>query len=163
MGIDPGTSRIGFGVIRGTGAPELVDCGLLSVPSSPAPHRHLHEISKGLDRLIRRHRPALIAVEKLYVAKNSKAALAIAQARGVILLSAEKHGIPLAEYAPTRVKKMVTGYGAANKKGVTLMVCRILRVPRIDGPDDVTDALAVAIAAAGEYRLRLRIPHNNNS
>ncbi len=155
LGVDPGTSRVGYGIIRGAGTPTLIDCGLLRVLSSPSSsHRHLHEIAQELERLIRKHRPVMVAVEKLYVAKNSKAALAIAQARGVILLSAEKHGIPLVEYAPSSVKKAVTGYGAADKKGVARMVKSILRTPKIEGPDDVTDALAVAIAASGEERFR---------
>src|SRR3989338_3991911 len=120
LGIDPGTSRVGYGLIRGSGTPTLIDCGLLRVRSSPSSSlHHLHEI---------------------------------AQARGVILLAAERHGIPLAEYAPSSVKKAVTGYGAADKKGVARMVKSILHVPKIEGPDDVTDALAVAITAAGEYR-----------
>src|SRR3989344_5154544 len=98
LGIDPGTSRVGYGLIRGSGTPTLIDCGLLRVRSSPSSSlHHLHEIAQELERLIRKHRPAMVAVEKLYVAKNSKAALAIAQARGVILLAAERHGIPLAE------------------------------------------------------------------
>lgn len=157
MGIDPGTSRVGFGVVRGTGTLELLDCGLLRISPRPtASLRYLDEIWAELERLIRTYRPAIIAVEKLYVAKNSKAALAIAEARGVILLAAERHGIPVLEYAPASVKKIVTGYGASDKKGVARMVCRLLRVPSVEGPDDVTDALALAIVAAGEARARRR-------
>lgn len=158
LGIDPGTSRVGYGLVRGAGTPVLVACGLLRIPSSPSTSlRHLREISQELERLIRRRRPAAVAVEKLYVAKNSKATLAIAQARGVILLAAERYGVPVIEYTPSSVKKAVTGYGASDKQAVALMVRNILRVSKIEGPDDVTDALALAIAAAGEFRLRERL------
>lgn len=147
LGIDPGTSRVGYGVICGKSSPALVACGLLEL-GAPKSSR-LKAISRELELIMTKHRPALVAVEKLYVAKNSKAALAIAEARGVILLAAQKRGVPIAEYAPASVKKAVTGYGAADKKAVALMVRSILRVPKIEGPDDVTDALALAIAAAG--------------
>lgn len=104
-----------------------------------------------------KHKPDVLAIEKLYFAKNQKTALAVAQARGVILLAGKEHGLRIREYAPNEVKIGVTGYGAADKKAVLKMVRLILKRPDLSVIDDASDALALAILAANE-----RLIHTSN-
>jgi len=154
LGIDPGTRRVGYGVVRKDGSNVFfVAAGLLDVKSKediPA----LCETKRGIDRLIKKYKPNIMGVEKLYFAKNQKTALAVAQARGVILLAAAERTIPIKEYAPNEVKSGITGYGFADKKAVLKMVRLILGESALKVIDDVSDALAIAIIAAGE-----RTPH----
>ena len=153
LGIDPGTRRIGYGIVRtgvsaanmdGSNSVEFVDAGILSIESKDDPSA-LVETKRGMDALIEKYRPESIAIEKLFFAKNQKTALAVAQARGVILLAAREHGIRIREYAPNEVKLAITGYGFADKKAVLKMVRLTLRRNDIDVIDDASDALALAI------------------
>lgn len=150
LGIDPGTRRVGYGVIlQEKNEAIFVEAGILEIKSTDDIGA-LKEIKKGLDKIILKHKPDVLAIEKLYFAKNQKTALAVAQARGVILLAAAEQGIRIREYAPNEVKMGVTGYGAADKKAVLKMVRLILKTPGLSVIDDASDALALAILAAGE-------------
>jgi len=150
IGIDPGTRRVGYGVILQERTEAIfVEAGIIAIASTDDVGA-LYETKQGLDKLIIKHKPDVLAVEKLYFAKNQKTALAVAQARGVILLAAKEHGVRIREYAPNEVKLGVTGYGAADKKAVLKMVRIILKQPGMDVIDDASDALALAILAAGE-------------
>jgi crossover junction endodeoxyribonuclease RuvC len=150
IGIDPGTRRVGFGVILQEGTEAIfVEAGILPIRSSDEPGA-LREIKQALDALIKKHAPDVLAVEKLYFAKNQKTALAVAQARGVILLVAREQKLRIREYAPNEVKAGVTGYGSADKKAVLKMVRLILKKPELSVIDDASDALALAIMAANE-------------
>lgn len=150
LGIDPGTRRIGYGVIlQEQNEAIFVEAGIMPIKSTDDISA-LYELKKGLGKLIAKHEPDVLAIEKLYFAKNQKTALAVAQARGVILLAAREHGIRIREYAPNEVKMGVTGYGAADKKAVLKMVRLILKKPGLSVIDDASDALALAILAAGE-------------
>jgi len=156
IGIDPGTRRVGYGVIlQEQGEAIFVEAGIMPITSTDDIGA-LYETKKGLDKLIAKHKPDVLAVEKLFFAKNQKTALAVAQARGVILLAAKEHGVRIREYAPNEVKIGVTGYGAADKKAVLKMVRVILKQPGMTMIDDASDALALAILAAGERLIHTR-------
>jgi crossover junction endodeoxyribonuclease RuvC len=112
----------------------------------------LHE---ALSELIAAHRPALVAVERLFFNRNVQTAFAVGQARGAVLLTAAQHGLPVYEYAPHEVKLAVTGSGRADKGQVQRMVQVILGLAALPRPDDAADALAIAICLAHAYRPEL--------
>lgn len=154
LGIDPGTSRIGYGVIKkDRGALLFLGAGILKVRNSGKEHP-IQEIKKGVDALIKKWRPEILAVEKLYFSKNQKTAMAVAQARGVILLAGLETGVEVREHSPNEIKSGVAGYGFADKKAVAKMVNLILRTPRLKIIDDASDALAIAIFAAQKDRIK---------
>ncbi|HTY40090.1 MAG TPA: crossover junction endodeoxyribonuclease RuvC [Candidatus Paceibacterota bacterium] len=145
LGIDPGTRRVGYGLIEKTdGQLRLVDAGLLKIAGSDDAAA-LVELRSHLSELIKTHRPDRLAVEKLFFSQNRTTALQVAQARGVVLLTATEAGIPIFEYAPNEVKAAVTGHGLSDKEAVLKMVRLILGVPNLDVIDDASDALALAI------------------
>lgn len=151
LGIDPGTTRAGYGVIQdGAGGPRLVTAGILKVPRAGDKADILEAIRSGVAALCAEHHPDIVAIEKLFFAKNRKTALAVAEARGVMLVAAREAGAVIREYSPNEVKMAVTGYGSADKKAVLKMVRLILRVPDLKVIDDASDALAIALAAAGK-------------
>jgi crossover junction endodeoxyribonuclease RuvC len=153
LGIDPGTRRIGYGVVECNGPTVLfVAAGILSITSTNDVSA-LEETKKGLDSLIKKHRPDVVAIEKLFFAKNTKTALAVAQARGVILLAIKERGVRIKEYTPNEVKSGVAGYGFADKKAVLKMVRLILNKKDLAVIDDASDALALAILSTGDRLL----------
>jgi len=158
LGIDPGTARCGFGVVeQDRGDLRLLDCGLIDTPAgTPAGHR-LTAIYSRLTELINTYKPAAVAVEELFYGNNAKTAIAVGQARGVILLAAAHHSIATAEYTPPQVKLAVTGYGKADKEQVRSMVKTVLNLKELRGPDDTSDAVAVALCHAFSCRLTDRI------
>lgn len=157
LGIDPGSARVGFGLIKKDGsALKLLDSGLLKV-SSKEKNSRLVDVADSLDKLIKKHKPDIISLEKLFFMKNIKTAMEVAQARGVLTLIALQNKILLFEYAPSEVKIAVTGFGMADKKAVAKMVAKILNVDKINQLDDATDAIAIAITAAVSYKNNLRI------
>ncbi|MDE2018914.1 MAG: crossover junction endodeoxyribonuclease RuvC [Patescibacteria group bacterium] len=150
LGIDPGTRRIGYGLVEKKHADVgFITAGLLKIESKndiPA----LEEVKREIDRLIKQYQPDVVAVEKLYFAKNQKTGIAVAQARGVVLLAAAECGISVKEYTPNEIKLGVTGYGFADKKAVLKMVRLILNKQDLKIIDDASDALAIAIMGCGE-------------
>lgn len=153
LGIDPGTAATGYGVLERNGARlRAIDFGCLGTDPTATPAERLLAIHAGIGELIETHRPALVAVERLFFNRNVQTALSVGQARGVILLAAAQHGIPVHEYTPNEVKVAVTGYGRAPKDQVQRMVQLVLGLPSLPHPDDAADALAVAICLAHAYR-----------
>ncbi len=149
LGIDPGTTRIGYGVIEQKGARFIhIASGLFPVSRGTLSER-LVILEKNLDILLRKHRPQTAGVEKVFLHTNQKTAIEVAEARGVILLVLRKHGVPLIELSPPEIKLAVGGDGRATKAGVARMVSHFLGESLSGKLDDVTDALAVAIAASG--------------
>ncbi|HEX4104568.1 MAG TPA: crossover junction endodeoxyribonuclease RuvC [Candidatus Paceibacterota bacterium] len=149
LGIDPGTRRIGYGLVKHErGAFTLMAAGILEIKSKDDASA-LRETKDGIDALIKKHKPEVMGIEKLFFAKNQKTAIAVAQSRGVALLAATECGLPLKEYTPNEVKLGVTGYGLADKKAVLKMVRLTLGAHDLAVIDDASDALALAIMACG--------------
>jgi crossover junction endodeoxyribonuclease RuvC len=147
LGIDPGTATTGYGLVRDLpdSSLQVVDYGTFVTPAGlPAPER-LSMLYHCLQELLLLHRPDSSAVEKLFFQSNVKTALAVGQARGVVLLALAESGLEVAEYTPNEVKQAVVGYGSADKKQVQEMVRVLLAMPQIPKPDDAADALAIAI------------------
>lgn len=149
LGIDPGLADTGFGVIQKQGSKlKLVDYGCIKTSSKLAMENRLEEIYQSLAKLIKKYRPQIIAVEKLFFCKNVKTALAVGQARGVVILAAGQNNLPLYEFTPLQVKLALTSYGKADKNQVQQMVKIVLGLKQIPKPDDAADALAVAVCCA---------------
>lgn len=146
LGIDPGVATIGFGVIRADRQKNtLLRYGVITTPAGIPLSRRLLQISGDMEELIHTFHPDEMAVEELFFTKNITTGIAVAHGRGVILLAAEKLGVPIFEYTPMQVKQAVTGYGKAQKHQVQEMTRRLLGLPEIPRPDDAADALAMAI------------------
>lgn len=158
LGIDPGTALCGFGVVREDAVGlRMVTCGaIVTGPADPMSVRLLR-ICEALDALISEHRPDEVAVEELFFNRNVRTALAVGQARGVALLAAARHGLPVAEYTPLQVKQALVGYGRAEKRQVQEMVRLQLEMDDIPRPDDAADALAVAICHIHARRVAARL------
>ena len=154
LGIDPGTVKMGYGVVEGQGdRMSLIDCGaLVSAERSPIGER-LDYLYRELLEIVRHHRPDAMAVEQPFVAKNARSALAIGRAQAVALLAATGQGIPTYEYTPTRIKQMVANYGASSKEQVQEMVRLQLDLAEAPQPDDAADAVAVAICHLREVHV----------
>ena len=146
LGIDPGVATIGFGLIRAErGKNTLLQYGVITTPPGIPLSERLLQISRVMEQLLETFKPDEMAVEELFFTKNITTGIAVAHGRGVILLAAEKAGIPVFEYTPMQVKQGVVGYGKAEKKQVMLMTQRLLNMKDIPRPDDAADALAIAI------------------
>ena len=147
IGIDPGTATTGYGLVRLAPDGELVAVkyGVILTPKDDSPSARLEMIYDQLSDLIREYRPETAAVEKLFFSRNVTTALAVGQARGVVMLALQKAGIEAFEYTPKEVKNAVAGYGGADKRQVQEMVRALLQLDSIPKPDDAADALAVAI------------------
>ncbi len=147
LGIDPGTRRVGYGIVEyEKGVISLKDTGLLKIESVDDP-RALREIRERIKTLVAEFKPSILSIEKLYFMKNQKTALQVAQARGVIVSTAVEEGLEIQEFGPNEIKLGVTGYGLSDKKAVLKMVRLILHEPKLDVIDDASDALAAAIVA----------------
>jgi crossover junction endodeoxyribonuclease RuvC len=147
IGIDPGTAITGYGLVQENedGSLSVVDFGvILTSADMPMPERLL-ELFHRLRELMLLHHPQSGAVEKLFFQRNVRTALAVGQARGIVLLAMAECGVPVAEYTPLEVKQAVAGYGGADKNQVQQMVRALLGLPDIPRPDDAADALAIAI------------------
>ena len=149
LGIDPGFAIVGFGLVEADrGRQRLVQCGAITTPAGePLPARLLR-IADDMDLLLEQFKPQAMAVEELFFNNNITTGIGVAQARGVILLSAERRGVPIYEYTPSQVKQAVVGYGKAEKRQVMLMTQRLLKMQKIPRPDDAADALALALCHA---------------
>jgi crossover junction endodeoxyribonuclease RuvC len=146
FGIDPGSERTGYGCVERIGGRHtLVVCGSLSGPPRAAFPDKLKAIHSGLVALLAAHRPACVAVENIFYARNVRSALKLGHARGVALLAASEAGVPVVEYAPAEIKRAIVGYGRAEKHQIQHMVRLLLGLEAPPSPHDVADALAVAI------------------
>ena len=155
LGIDPGTGRLGFGVIEVVaGTPTLVDAGVITTPPHTEESDRLITIFDELSQVIADTKPDQMSVEKLFFAQNVTTAIAVAQARGVILLCGKRAGLELSEYTPLQIKMALTGYGRASKAQIQEMVKVLLRLDAIPKPDDCADALAIALVHS--HRLRVQ-------
>ena len=146
IGIDPGYAIVGYGILEYSGFDfRLLEYGAVTTPAHmPFPQR-LSTIYNDLTSLLEEFSPQSMSIEKLFFTSNQKTVIDVAQARGIVLLSASLKNIPVYEYTPLQVKQAVVGYGKAKKNQVMDMTRRILHMKNIPKPDDAADALAIAI------------------
>lgn len=156
LGIDPGLTRTGIGLIRldQRNEPELVHYEVIDSTAVSSTSSRLIFLYERLSALIETHRPTESAMEKLFFQRNITTAMAVSEARGVATLCLAQHNLPLAEYTPNEVKQSVSGSGRADKKQVQTMVQLLLGLCEIPEPDDAADALAVALCHASHLNLR---------
>ena len=149
VGIDPGTAACGYGIVHASGGRlKGIAHGCWSTPAGEDLARRLKTIYDGVAGLIAEHAPDAVAIEESYVGADARIALSVGQARGAVLVAAANAGIACREYAPSRVKQAVCGYGRADKGQVQRMVKMILGLAEIPTPNHAADALAVAICHA---------------
>ena len=147
LGIDPGTHRIGYGVIKKDGnTMSFLDGGLLEIKTE-IPHS-FQEAKKHLEKIIKKHQPERVGIEKLFVVKNQKTAMSVSEMRGVLLLTVVEQSLELFEFSPNEIKVSVCGDGSADKRAVTKMMKLILNIPEKTFIDDTWDALAIAYTTA---------------
>jgi crossover junction endodeoxyribonuclease RuvC len=149
LGIDPGTLRLGYGVIDRVGPARMtyVECGVISAPAKQQRSERLATIGRGLRELMEELRPDAVAMEEAFFGKNVQSTLALGEARGVALFVTAERGLRVAGYAPARVKSTVVGHGRASKQQIGYFVRALLSLRRTPAPD-AADALAIAICHA---------------
>lgn len=155
VGVDPGTAITGYGIVDYRGnkfQPVRYDC--IKTSSKLPLSERLRLIYTEINEVLRSYKPEHFAVEALFFNKNTRTAMAVGQARGVVLLAAANRGLEVNEYTPLQVKQAVVGNGKAEKGQVQFMVKRLLNLPEVPRPDDVADALAVGICHAHRYSAR---------
>ena len=154
LGIDPGTATTGYGLVRlaPDGGLAAVAFGVISTPKEARASARLEMLYDRLNDLLEQHRPDTAAVEKLFFQRNISTAIAVGQARGVVMLCLEQHRLEVAEYTPNEVKQAVAAYGSAGKRQVGEMVRTLLQLPEVPKPDDAADALAIAITHLHTHR-----------
>lgn len=149
LGIDPGTSLIGYGIINaGPRGHQALDFGYFQTKANIQNRNRVKLVYSFFERLIKKTKPEKIALENLFFFKNNKTVIQVSEIRGVLLLAAAKHEVEVFEFTPLQVKQAVSSYGRADKKQVQRMVKLILGLTAEPKPDDVADALALAICCA---------------
>lgn len=149
LGIDPGTARLGFGLVEVNGQKgklKFVEAGCLETKMETAMGERLLYLSEEVGKVIARHKPDVMAIEQLFFGINSRTAMAVGQARGVVMAMAAKHKVPIFEYQGLSVKFALTGFGRSDKKQIQESVRKHLGMREIIKPDDAADGLAIAIA-----------------
>lgn len=144
LGFDPGYNIVGYGVIETNGL-KVIDYGVITTPKGMSISNRLHTIYKATNELMQTFKPDEVALEELFFNTNNTTAIAVAEARGVLIVAAKEYTNRLFEYTPLQIKQALTGNGRAEKKQVQFMVKSILGLSSVPKPDDAADALAVAI------------------
>jgi len=154
LGIDPGTGICGFGVIevKQTGRAKMIDNGVIATPPHTPLSERLLDIYESMHEIIKLNKPDCVSIEKLFFTKNVTTGISVAEARGVVLLVCKQHELPTFEYTPNEIKKIMTGYGSADKKQMQEMVKLHLDLTSVPKPDDAADALAAAITHSLMHR-----------
>lgn len=155
LGIDPGYAIVGYGVLSYDGNKfKALEYGAITTDASMDMTDRLKSIYDDLDAIIERVKPDFMAIEELFFNSNQKTAINVAQARGVLLLAALNHNVEIFEYTPLQVKQAVAGYGRADKNQVQQMVKLLLELEKVPKPDDIADAIAIAICHGHSYNPR---------
>ncbi len=153
LGIDPGTARIGYGIIDlDADNYSVVDCGCITTPANTPLEKRLLEIADDIDSIIASYSPDVAAVEELFFSKNTKTALSVAHARGVIMERIRRKNIPLHSYNPMKIKQAICSDGKAKKNQMQKMTQLLLNLANPPTPDDTADALAVAVCHGNTCR-----------
>jgi len=145
LGIDPGLALTGWGVLNNENEPKLVEYGCIKTSKDQDSFQRLLKLYKELQKIIKKYKPEVMAVEKLFFNTNAKTAFSVGEARGVIKICAVLAKVPVTEFTPLQIKNSVVGYGRATKKQVQEMVKVQLSLQKIPKPDDAADAIAVAL------------------
>lgn len=146
LGIDPGFAIIGWAIVEKKGSNlRLVTCDAIITKKDQPIESRLKIIFDGMTKLLKEYSPDTVAIEQLYFATNAKTAIDVAQARGVIVLSCSMAKIPVVSYSPLAIKQTITGDGKADKRQVQFMLTKILKIKKAPKPDDVADAVAIAL------------------
>jgi len=147
VGIDPGTTATGYGVVSRSveGAMALMECGVFRTTSKAPLHQRIREIFEGVDQVLERFHPDVVSVEAVFQGKNARSALVLGHARGAVLVAASLRDVKIAEYAPREIKKAVVGTGSATKDQVGFMVQERLRLKEPPSPSDAADGVAAAL------------------
>lgn len=150
LGVDPGLTRCGLGVVdvAGDRRATMVAVGVVGTSAEQPLDQRLLVIANAIDEWLDRHRPQVVAVERVFAQQNVSTVMGVAQVSGVVIAAAARRGIPVALHTPSEVKAAVTGSGRADKEAVTRMVTKILRLEEAPRPADAADALALAITHA---------------
>lgn len=157
LGIDPGIGRTGWGIIHSqSGTVSAHHYGCIETHKTMIGEKRLQELYEQINAIIQLEQPDVVAIEELFFNTNVSTALIVGQARGVILLAAAQHNIPVAVYTPSQVKIAVTGYGKADKKQVGQMIKTLLKLTSIPKLDDTADALAIALTHAFSVKMLLK-------
>lgn len=155
LGIDPGIASTGYGLIKEDGERlKVIDYGCIKTQSSLENTSRLKILYRELKAIVKKYKPKAIAIEKLFFAANRKTAMAVGQAKGIVILAAAEMNLKVIEYTPLEIKVAITGYGKADKKQMQSMVKTLLKLKSIPKPDDAADALAVAICHLHSYKLK---------
>jgi crossover junction endodeoxyribonuclease RuvC len=153
LGIDPGLTRSGYGIVRRGNPPRAVVAGVVKTSADLTLEKRLLELHSDLAAIISEFRPDVLAIERIFTNKNLQTAISVGRASGVAVLAAAQAGIPVLEYTPTTVKLAVTGDGSADKRMVGEMVKRRLNLDHVPKPADAADALAVALCHLQSARM----------
>lgn len=145
LGIDPGLSITGYGVVKGPHPPKAILAGVIRTEAETPMPKRLFELHVGISQVIADVQPDVIALESVFTNRNLQTAISVGRASGIALLAAAEADVPVFEYVPTAIKSAVTGDGSANKKQVQQMVARLLNLDEAPKPADAADALAIAI------------------
>jgi crossover junction endodeoxyribonuclease RuvC len=161
LGIDPGTARVGWGLIEENyGRLTTLKYGCITTEKTDLAEARLSLVYHTMTKLLKTFHPDCMSVEDLFFATNAKTAIAVGQARGVILLAASEQHVPVASYSPVAVKKAICGTGTAPKEQVGRMITTLLRLKEIPKPDDTADALAIAATHAFSYKMKAHMQKN---
>lgn len=161
LGIDPGLATVGYGVIEyHKGVFTTLSYGSVTTPAHTPVEQRLKTIHEDIDTIIKRFAPDEMAIEELFFNQNITTAITVAEARGVIIMTAAQNSVPVFEYTPLQVKQAVVGYGKAEKKQVMLMVSSLLKLAATPKLDDTCDALAIAVCHAHTGKSRLKQFYN---
>ena len=150
LGVDPGTRLVGYGIIDSQPGPRAfayVECGVIALPTKLDVADRLHQAACTLAEIIQEFQPAVLALEKAFAGRNAASALKLGQARGAIMLLAAQHGLPVFEYAPSRIKQVVAGHGRATKEQMQHRIASVFALRR-EPTADAADALAIALCHA---------------
>jgi len=146
LGVDPGTATTGYGVISVWGKKiKVLSYGCIQTEMKDAPEKRLEQIYKQIKRLLKKEKPHIVSIERLFFFKNTKTVMAVSQAKGVILMACSEKKVPVVEYTPLEIKQALAGYGRATKKDIQNAIKKILGLKEIPRPDDAADALAIAL------------------
>ncbi|PMQ02355.1 MAG: crossover junction endodeoxyribonuclease RuvC [Dictyoglomus sp. NZ13-RE01] len=146
LGIDPGTATIGYGLVDFNNKKlKIVDYGVLTTPKEWVVEKRLNYVYMEISNILEKYNPDVVVMENVYFYKNTKTAINVAQAQGVIMLSTYQHNIKLQTFTPLEVKQTIVGYGRATKEQMQIMVKELLQLEEIPKPDDAADALALCI------------------